>query len=110
MFSAPVREATSETTWSTGIAPAALRISSSRLRRRQRPVEPPARGGAARVVVDDVALPGRVHGSDHDDDRVRIGDLGAHRVEQLVAGKSLVGDDEELVRAGAHRTVSSSCV
>ena len=34
-FSAPVRVATSETTCSTGIAPAALRISSSRLRRRQ---------------------------------------------------------------------------
>ena len=35
MFLAPTRSATSETTCSTGIVPAALRISSSRFRRRQ---------------------------------------------------------------------------
>ena len=38
-FSAPTREATSETTCLTGIGPAALRISSSRLRRRQPDVD-----------------------------------------------------------------------
>ena len=140
-----MRDATSETTCSTGIAPAALRISLEEVaaqparalprgcvetitssgsldrdrvldggervgvddvpgsrdpgfaKARQRPVEPPAGGGAARVLVDDVALARRVHGRDHDDDRVGVGSRCAPR-RAAVAGDGLVRDDEDLAR------------
>src|SRR5581483_7618960 len=76
--------------------------------RAERAVEPAAGGGAARVLVDDVAGGGLVDGRHHDRaDRAALGPP-LHRLEQLARGQRLVRDDEHDGGPGGHACTSSS--
>src|SRR5438034_1210991 len=65
---------------------------------RECPVEPPAGGCAARVLVDDIAALGLVHGRDHRDLQVLVAPVLLHRCDELAAGDGLVGDDQQMHR------------
>ena len=61
----------------------------------ERAVEPAPRRRAAGVLVDDVALPGRVHRAEHRDVDLTLGRAAAQRVDQRLAADGLVRHDQD---------------
>src|SRR6185436_17682210 len=87
-----------------GVDDEPVRRDPGLVQRVERPVEPSPGRCAPRVLVDDVAARGCVHGREHGDEVDSSRRLTANRVEQLLARGRLVRDDEDV----SHTLTSSS--
>src|SRR5439155_7730128 len=72
-------------------------LDALRAKRLERPVEPAARGGATRVLVDDVALARLVDRADHRDEQLSLRAAPLERLDQALSGDGLVRDHEDVL-------------